>query len=59
MSRLTVVGDNDDTGRKLAVGRATKFGAALEFPPSEFKDIDQYMLARPAEAIQWLTAIST
>ena len=32
LSRLTIIGDNDRPGRKLAVSRATKFGARLEYP---------------------------
>lgn len=58
LSRITVIGDNDQAGRKLAVSRATKFGAVVEFPPTEFKDVDEYMLARPQEARQWLEVIT-
>jgi DNA primase len=58
LSRLTVIGDNDGPGRKLAIKRATKFAAVLEFPPKEFKDIDEYMLARPQEARQWLEVLA-
>jgi len=59
LSRLTIIGDNDRFGRKLAVSRATKFGARLEYPPREYKDVDEYMLARPEEALSWLQALAT
>lgn len=58
LSRLTIIGDNDGPGRKLAISRATKFGAVLEFPPLEYKDVDEYMLASPQEARQWLEALT-
>ncbi len=59
LSRLTLIGDNDDIGKKLARERSVRFGARLEFPPKEFKDVDEYMLARPEEARSWLEALAT
>lgn len=57
LSRLTVIGDNDEAGARLAKERAIRFGAYLEFPPQNYKDVDEYMLAEPKEARQWLEAI--
>ena len=59
LSRLTVIGDNDGPGRSLGVSRATKFGARLEYPPEEYKDVDEYMLAHPEEALSWLQALAS
>ena len=48
LSRLTIIGDNDGPGRKLAISRATKFGAVLE----------EYMLSNKQEARRWLEAMA-
>lgn len=58
LSRLTVIGDNDGPGKKLGTKRAESFGAVLRFPAPEFKDVDEYMLARPEEAREWLQELS-
>jgi DNA primase len=58
LSRVTVIGDNDGPGRRLGIKRAQLFGAALEFPAPEYKDVDEYMLARPEEAREWLQRLS-
>lgn len=54
--RVVVVGDNDpgDLGvktRELARVRAEAIGADLKFPPSQYKDIDDWILADP-EAVK-------
>jgi hypothetical protein len=45
LSPKIVIGDNDGPGRELGKKRAILFGAKLFFPPEEFKDIDEWILA--------------
>jgi DNA primase len=58
LARLTLIGDNDEFGKQAGYERSLGFGAALAFPPSEFKDVDMYMLARPEEAMEWLKTLA-
>jgi len=51
-ARKIVVGDNDDAGRKLGRIRAAYLDAALVFPPEQFKDWDEFLLADKAECIR-------
>jgi hypothetical protein len=46
-ARRVVVGDNDKTGWETAPKRAHALHAEVKFPPEEYKDIDQWILADP------------
>jgi len=45
LSRVIVVGDNDDTGIKAAQKRARLVNGLLKFPPAQYKDIDEWILS--------------
>ena len=45
--RIIVIGDNDQAGRAGALERAKLLGGTAVFPPKEFKDIDEFILAEP------------
>jgi len=53
-ARVIVVGDNDEAGLKYAASRAIDLGGKLKFPPEEYHDIDEWILARPASAARTL-----
>jgi hypothetical protein len=63
-NRVVVVGDNDqdpqvrEKMQAKAQERAEMLHAALRFPPQEYKDIDEWMLAEPVTALldieRWL-----
>jgi hypothetical protein len=48
LAKTIVVGDNDASGKKLGERRAALFAADLKFPPENWKDIDEWILADPA-----------
>ncbi|MCB2146537.1 MAG: hypothetical protein KQI81_08690 [Deltaproteobacteria bacterium] len=45
--KRVVIGDNDKTGKKYGVKRAEHFKADLQFPISEYKDVDEWILNDP------------
>lgn len=47
LSKVTVVGDNDPTGIEMAHKRAALLNGEVRFPPPEYKDIDEWILADP------------
>ena len=47
-----VIGDNDEPGRKLGPVRAALLAADLRFPPDPYKDLDEWYLANPEEALR-------
>ena len=47
-----VVGDNDKAGRKFGKKRAGMLYAELKFPPEQYKDWDDWLLAEPAQCIE-------
>lgn len=49
-----VIGDNDDAGRMLGKARAGLLDAALVFPDEKYKDIDQWLLEEPEQALHAL-----
>jgi hypothetical protein len=55
-----VVGDNDEPGRKLGERRAAFLAADLKFPPEIYKDVDDWVLAEPQNALktirEWMEA---
>lgn len=47
-AKKILIGDNDATGRKMGVRRKVLLGARLlVFPPEQYKDIDEFILADP------------
>jgi DNA primase len=50
LAKRVVIGDNDAPGKKLADKRGLLLNAHVVFPPENFKDIDEYILAEPREA---------
>lgn len=54
MADVVVIGDNDEVGVRAASRRAMDLGGTVKFPPKEFKDVDEWILARPDEAEQTL-----
>lgn len=59
LASKVIVGDNDEPGRVLGRKRAMLFGGMLVFPPDQHKDIDAWILADPAAAVQQLNAWKT
>ena len=47
LANVTVVGDNDETGRMMAAKRAAFLNAVIRYPPPSHKDIDAWVLADP------------
>jgi hypothetical protein len=50
LADLIVIGDNDEAGVALAHKRKALFNADLHFPPSQFKDLDEWFLKDPYKA---------
>lgn len=51
------IGDNDQTGRKSGTARAKEYQAELKYPPEQYKDVDQWILAdkeAPTIIRRWL-----
>jgi len=44
---IIIVGDNDETGVREATDRAITFRGQLRYPPSDFKDLDEWILNDP------------
>lgn len=59
-SRRVVVGDNDEAGVRLGERRAAFLSAELKFPPKQYKDVDQWIIADKQIALEtirrWLEA---
>jgi hypothetical protein len=59
-SKIVLISDNDPKEvaekqiRPKAIQRAKLLGAELIYPPEEFKDIDEWLLAKPEEATTYL-----
>jgi len=47
-SKNVVIGDNDEVGTRSAIQRGKILRAKVIFPPKEFKDVDEWLLARPS-----------
>ena len=47
LAKVIVVGDNDETGRTMAERRASFLNGEVRYPPPEYKDIDEWILADP------------
>jgi hypothetical protein len=54
LAHCIYIGDNDETGRKYGERRAALLNALLKFPPSDFKDIDDWILADRDNALRSL-----
>lgn len=61
LSKVVVVGDNDEPGVIAGKERARILDAPLRFPPKEYKDWDEWYLADPKEAtavtLEWLKEV--
>lgn len=58
LAHCVYIGDNDEAGRKYGERRAGILNALLKFPPPEFKDIDDWILADQENALRELHAWS-
>lgn len=52
LAKVIVIGDNDATGVKYAEQRAAFLHGEVKFPPSEFKDWDEWLLADEQNCLQ-------
>lgn len=52
VARTVVIGDNDEVGIKFFGQRAIDLNAKLVFPPSHYKDLDEWILAKPEASIR-------
>lgn len=50
LANKIVIGDNDVPGRIMAPKRAALMAADLVYPPEQYKDLDEWILASPEEA---------
>jgi DNA primase len=50
LANVVVIGDNDAPGKAAAKTVSERLNATLHFPPEEYKDIDEWILASPMNA---------
>ena len=55
LSSNIVIGDNDGPGRELGEKRALITGAKLVYPPSQYQDLDKWILGDPEGSVETIT----